>query len=107
MVQPPVIPSATEIYDAIMSAIEPDLISSANPLLAEKYSSETDAEKKVRKERYKKAFKEYDAQYTEASKRLMSAVRSYKKDSFVELEKRVAQENAELLSELESTIASF
>ena len=50
-----------EVYDVLMAQIEPDLVESMIPTLVEKYKGESSAEKKVRAERYEKAFVEFDA----------------------------------------------
>lgn len=59
---PPKILAGKALYDALMSKIEPDLVSTAIPTLAEKYSNETEVEKERRRKRYNKAYEKfYDA----------------------------------------------
>ncbi len=52
--------SGTQIYDVIMSQIEPDLVSSMAAELSNKYISETKQQHDDRMERYKRAFELYD-----------------------------------------------
>lgn len=62
---PPILPGE-EIYDQLMSKIEPELTSGHIHLLKEKYKNETPAQAKTRAERYNRAFSEYEkrcAQY--------------------------------------------
>ena len=60
---PPVIPSGEEMYDQIMSQIEPDLVTAQLPLLKEKYKDETPEQAKARADRYNRAFAEYEKQF--------------------------------------------
>ena len=48
--------SGLALYDAIMQTVEPDLLSTAIPHLAEKYAGETREQRKKRMQRYAKAF---------------------------------------------------
>jgi len=71
----PIDPSLTgdEIYDRIMTGIEPELTTEQLPTLSEKYKDETDEQKQARADRYNAAF---DAMRTTSSSVLMQ--RSWK-----------------------------
>jgi hypothetical protein len=68
---------ARQVYDALMGAIEPDLVTSAIPGLTAKYTGETPADKKARAKRYDAAFKEYNT----LMKNLMKQMRTHSKQS--------------------------
>jgi len=53
------VPSGTEIYDALMSKIDTDLLTANIPTLDAQYAGETAEEKKVRYERYQESYKKY------------------------------------------------
>ncbi len=57
-------PTAQEIYDMIMGAIEPELLSDMLPALDLLYVNETVEEKEARLAWYDIAFETYDARYT-------------------------------------------
>lgn len=101
----PQIPTGDEIYNSIMSQIEPELTSAQISLLEEKYKGETEGDQKVRMERYTKAFEEYEKQYGEYIATLDAQVRSFKRDAMSSTEGQSrAEDNAQLAS-LESVIS--
>lgn len=57
------LPTGSQIYDAIMAEVEPELVSASLSLLEEKYRDEPEVQRLVRMERYGKAFTEYDKRY--------------------------------------------
>src|SRR3989339_880578 len=57
---PPVIPDSQELYNALMSKIEPELTTEGLKTLEAKYPSETPEQKKERIDRYNAAFEAYD-----------------------------------------------
>ena len=86
------IPTAEDLHDAIMGAIEPDLLTSNIHTLDEKYAGESEEEKALRMERYKKAFTKYNEVYEKWISSLHSQVSEYKAGI---VEKAVVQSNAE------------
>ena len=104
MTEPPAIPNAQTVYDTLMAAIEPDLVTDQLPLLKKKYAGESDEEKVLRKERYKKAFQEYDKQFSVASDRLFEQIRQYKKEQIDAAENQAQKDNETILHDLESAI---
>ena len=85
---PPTIPSGREIYDSIMSKIEPELVSSSLPTLNEKYKNETAIEKKARTARYNEAFAKYYKQYNAYTADLEEQVFRYHKEAMKSIEER-------------------
>ncbi|HVW67168.1 MAG TPA: hypothetical protein VHA78_05595 [Candidatus Peribacteraceae bacterium] len=98
--QPPKILRGQEIYDLIMSQIEPDLVSTQLPLLAQKYATETPEDKKARAQRYNKAFAEYDKKFQEYCDTWDADLRAYKRQAIQTIEKnaREGQETDQLAS---------
>ncbi len=79
----PVLPkNGTELYDSIMSKIEPELVSSEIPLLEQKYGFETEGLKRVRLDRYRDAFQKYDEAYQVYLAQLRQQIKQYKVDAF-------------------------
>jgi len=86
------IPTGEDLHDAIMGAIEPDLLTSNIHGLDEKYEDESEEDKAKRMERYKKAFKKYNGMYTKWMSSLHSEASSYKASV---LEKALSASNEE------------
>lgn len=104
---PPAIPGGEEVYDRIMGAIEPELVTAVLPTLADKYANETQAERDARMERYKAAFIKYE---TEHQKFLMSQegqVRSYKRGVMSVVEERAGGGEANQLNNIENLISNL
>jgi hypothetical protein len=96
------VPSGTEIYDALMGGIEPELVSANMALLEEKYKNETAEEKEVRQERYQKAFEAYDKAYKEWISDLSAAVEAKKKDAYKVAEEQTKNADEAVLGDIES-----
>ena len=101
----PVIPSGEEIYNSIMSKIEPELTTDQVKLLSEKYKDETPEELAKRKTRYEKARQEYEKQVTEYFNNLEAEVRKHGKESFSTLESKDRAVEKETLNSLETTFS--
>lgn len=71
------IPSADELYDQIMSDIEPELMLGNVAAAKEAQSADTPEQKKERSERYRRAFEEYDKRLAKYLLTLDSSIRSY------------------------------
>ena len=102
--QAPVLPSGSEFYDELMSAIEPELVSAQLPLLEARYANETDAQKADRQARYDAAFAEFDRQAAERMAVLEQEVHSYKVTSMRETEAASRDRESTDMSLLESSI---
>lgn len=102
-----VIPTGEEIYDMIMSKIEVELTTSQLPLLKEKYKDETPEQAAARAARYQKAFEEYDRQYAEYVRTEEEALAAFHRSVTGTLQAVTQQEDAQALTQLESTFSSL
>lgn len=96
------IPSGSEVYDAIMGKIEPELVSGNLPLLAEKYRDEPEKERLARMQRYKAAFTKYDEVYDRWLSKMRTAVKAKRLDAFKKAEVKVKQQDETALQDLEA-----
>jgi len=83
---PPTIPTGKEIYDSIMSRIEPELVSRSVSLLQEKYKNENPAQKEERKNRYNRAFVEYGKHYKKFLADLEEELHHYQREAMRSVE---------------------
>jgi len=102
---PPVIPDAKELYDSIMSTIEPELCTDQIPLLTEKYKDETQEQRTARLKKYNSAFEAYDKALDAYIKNLHQEVGVYRKQVLGEAEKHSRSEELSKLSQLENTFS--
>ncbi len=72
---------ATQLYDALMQTIEPDLVSTVIGTLEEKYKGETDEQRKQRLARYEAAYKTFDVEMGKRMSDLQSHMSSLKHDA--------------------------
>lgn len=79
-------PSGTEVYDGLMSAIEPELVSSNLAHLDEPYVNETPEEHDARYERYNNAFAQYEIAFAKWMSDLQQAVRSFRRTAIATAE---------------------
>lgn len=96
------LPSGTDIYNAIMREIEPDLVTDAIATLGKKYAGESAAQKQNRLERYRSAYQKYDEVYEEWMKKFKSEVTRFKRTAFASAEARSEAEDAKAMADLES-----
>lgn len=103
--EPPPVPGADEIYDMIMSGIEPDLTLVNMGSMREKYTKETPAENKKRLARYDAAFKEYNRQFGIYAAALQAQGHRYQRAARSLAEGRDRQGEQTALKTISSTIA--
>jgi Fe2+ transport system protein B len=99
------VPSGAQIYNSLMSAIEPELLTEVIPTLDEKYKGETAEENVARMARYKAAYEKYDAAFQEWVTSLHAAVTAYRHDALKAAEDDDRKTEADVLSTLESKIS--
>lgn len=99
---PPKIPTGRELYDAIMSHIEPDLMTENAKTLDVKYANEAPAEKERRLKRYDLAFERYETAYTEYVAMLDAQVNRYSRQAFAFSELKDRQTDEGFLSRFDS-----
>ena len=92
---PPKIPTGRELYDALMSHIEPELVTDVAKTLDEKYKGETPEQHARRMDRYDLAFERYEKSYADYMATLDTQVTRYRREAFAhtELRDRAAEEN--------------
>lgn len=100
------LPSGQDVYDALMSAIEPELTSSQIPLLTKKYANESESEKSARVKRYNDAYAAYSVAFKKWSENLNQLVIRMKHEAMASAEADDRVHEAEDLSRLETTFAS-
>lgn len=93
--QPPKIPTGRELYDALMSHIEPELVTEVAKTIEEKYKNETPEQHALRMKRYDLAFERYEEAYREYMATLDAQVTRYRREAFAhtELSDRSAEES--------------
>lgn len=102
----PDVRSGQEIYDMLMGAIEPDLVTAQTPLLREKYAGETPEQRAKRAERYTQAFAAYERAFQEHMAHLEEQVRSYQHAAQQAVEQYARREEQRTLDALTNDIAS-
>lgn len=101
----PAIPTGQELYDSIMSGIEPELTTEGLKTLDAKYAHESEEEKKERAARYDAAFKEYDRQFQDYNDSWMKELRTYKRSAIASVEEQSrATEDKAVLDTIESSL---
>ena len=104
-VSAPVIPTAAEIYDAIMKDIEPELLSTNLSKLAEQNKDESPEENAQRRERYVKAMVQFEAQYAIYLAEQKQAISAYRRTAIASLEQKSQAKEADTLTDLEAAIS--
>jgi hypothetical protein len=100
------LPTAEDIYDALMGKIEPDLVSTNLPLLESAYLGETPAQKQVRMARYQKALAAYDKALDAWCLQMEQRTRKLRTDVAAELEGESRNKDESILAELESAMTT-
>ncbi len=101
------IPSGDELYNTLMSKIDPDLTTDQLPLLDQKYAGETPEQAQVRAQRYEKAFAEYDKQLAAYLAALEAKVHQYQSTARKSLEHEERTKEEQQLSGLEQAIGAI
>jgi hypothetical protein len=91
-----------EVYDALMSEIEPDLVTSAIPTLKAKYKKETPAQKQARAIRYKNAYAEYDKALAQFVHGIKTHAATSKKKALASTEAKEREIETQQLAEMET-----
>ena len=96
--------SGTEIYDGIMSRIEPELLSTNLKKLDAPYKKETKDQHAARYKRYGKAFVEYRKRYAAWAKNFKRALKAYKRAVVKAVERLTKGKEDQVLLDLEAQI---
>ena len=97
-------PSQTWLYDMIMAAIEPDLLTEMIPHLDEKYTGETEEQRKERMAHYEKAFAVFDDVFGEFRKQCEHDANAAKASKRAERAREEAEERVQDEQAAEGTI---
>lgn len=100
------LPSTTDVYDALMGDIEPDLVSVSLPTLGQRYRGETADQKKAREARYAIAFDKYDKAFDEWAANFHLAISAYRYSAINAAENRSKTEDSATLQAIESQFQS-
>ncbi len=102
----PVIPSGEDIFNELMSKIEPELTTAMMPTLDAKYAGETEEQHNARQERYQKALDEYETQLNAYLDDLQGKVSQFERENreMLELAEQHAETNA--IDSLSSAISN-
>jgi len=103
----PKLPTAQELYNSLMSAIEPDLPSTNIPLLEKKYKDETAEQHVARMERYQKAFDEYDKEYETYMAKLTTDLAAHRTQANKTMEKRSQSRDGRAMEDLEASMQTL
>ena len=101
------IPTGDEIYDRIMSGINPELMSKNVSSLKAKYQNESPELKKQRADRYNKDFAEYERQYAQFRSSRDVTMHCYKAEALKSLEAKEREAEASDVLDLEQQILSI
>ncbi len=88
------------LYDSIMETIEPELVSANSENIAELTKDETVEERKVRAERYEKAFALYDAKMEEYVSKTKEASAKHRRDTLKALERDDREEEEKKMEDI-------
>lgn len=102
-----VIPTGDELYNLLMSKIEPDLTTDQLPLLDAKYKGETPEQAQARAERYEKAFAQYDKELAQYIATLKAKIKTYQHTAMQSLEHEEKVKEEQELSGLEHAMNSM
>lgn len=95
-------PSGADVYNGIMSGIEPDLVSDMIPLLDKKYAGETPAQNVLRLARYRAAYEEYTVRFTAWATEMNQLVTKYRKGALKLEEEESREQEGSALTSLEN-----
>jgi hypothetical protein len=77
----------SELYDEIMAAIDPELVSANIPLLKEKYADETPEQSDARAARYDWAYEEFDRRLADREMGWADEMRRMKREAIASTER--------------------
>lgn len=97
-----VIPSGEEIYNALMSKINPELLSTNIDMLDAPYPNETEEEHAARYQRYSRDFAQYEKDYAAWLSGVHAELHTYKKEALRLSEAQSRKEEASFFTDLES-----
>lgn len=103
-VLPVQIPSAEDIYDALMGDIEPELVSTHIPKLKDKYINETAADRQARMERYQQAYEELNNRYEEWLTEIKKLFSDFKRQALQLAEEEIKAKEAAQIANFDAQL---
>ena len=100
------IPSGTDVYDALMAGIEPDLVTANIPLLGKKYAEETLEQRAVRYQRYENAYVQYDTAFVRWVREARIAIKEFRRTVLVAGEAKSRRGEEQTLSSITTQISA-
>ena len=100
----PVLPDPRDLYDSLMGAIEPELLTYELPNLAKKYVGETPSQAEARAKRYSAAFEKFDREMRAYMDKLNQSIRTYSRDAAASLEAFERKDEITAMGDMESQI---
>lgn len=95
-----------QVYDFLMSKIEPELTTAMLPLLAEKYKDETQEQKQERGARYEAAFAAYDIALQQYVEHLKQEAKTFQRTFRTATEEAMRGHESDALTTIESQIST-
>lgn len=102
--QEPTLLNGNDVYDMLMSKIEPELTLARIRTLRQQCKEETPDQRKARALRYEKAFREYDRQYAEYQKAWNKTFAVYKREALQSLEQSEREDDADAMKRVEEAM---
>ncbi len=99
-------PAGVDIYDALMGDIELELVSTNLPHLDERYPQETPEARKVRYQRYDKAYAAYEEAFKIWSQDFSQMVAKTKRDILSSAEQQDKQREEEVMAKLDAAFTA-
>jgi hypothetical protein len=100
------LPTGADVYNGIMSEIEPDLVNDMIPLLDMKYAGETPIQNAARLARYRAAYDEYAVRFAAWAEEMSTLVQKYRKSALKLEEKQSLEKESSVLTSLEDQFAT-
>jgi hypothetical protein len=101
------IPTGEELYNALMSEIEPELLTFAIPTLEQAHAGETPGEHATRIQRYKEAYRKYDEVYERWMLKFGQLVAQYRRQALKMRETAARSEETQAMDALEQKMSGF
>ncbi len=96
---------AEQLYDTLMSEIEPDLMLATLPTLDAKYVGESEADRAVRMKRYEAAYAKFDAEFEKFMADVQEEVRVSRREALKAKEEQDRQSDQPALASLEAAFS--
>jgi len=100
------VPTGTEVYDALMQTIEPELVTANIKHLDHNHKNESKEQRAARYKRYEKAYAQYDSAFEKWLMQLSAAVGMFRRLALKTAEAKSRKAEGDAISTLESQLAA-